>query len=739
MWRKFILLIGIWLIPLSTGIAQDVTFDLDRIRRSTVFILQTQTIGDRPIVTCIGSGTLVSRSGLIATNAHHTVANNDCPGDRIVIALSSSNNQPPIPAYYAEVIQADEGLDLAVLQITQELNGRAIPADELALPFVPLGDSSGVNIDDTITIVGYPDAGNEPVVSIRGTISSFVAEPSQGSRSWIKTDTNVPGTISGGGVYNNRGELIGIPTTVPVVPLVPDATCLQLDDTNNDGLINRSDRCVPIGILINALRPSNALRPLLRSASLGISIETLTTTNLQFEADGDPSFSRLLFSPSETEGMPTTIAASLPTGTDSLYLFFDYRNMTPDTIYELRVTFNGRPSPQFSLPPVRWSGGRSGLWYIGSRGLVWPNGEYQFTLLINGLASQTKSIVIGLPQEQTAIFSDISFGVESLDGQFFAFGNVLPLENIVTARFVHRNVTPGTPWAQIWYYNNTIILQNEIPWENPGLDTQLIRITGDAGAPLLPGRYRLELYLDGLLAATSDFVIAGLREGSEPKPFQNVRLTAAGNPAAAAEARPISTFPSGLSNIYALFNWEQISPGTLWTMRWSVDGIVFYQRTTPWDNEISGRNYIIQLIGKRGIPDGTYRLDILIGDKLIESVEVSVGIGQLPIDRFAELSGVQLNGLIIDAETRDGIAGVTVVIISEDYSVADFTWDQSQIYTLATTDRNGRFQLDLPLQYDTPYSVVIEADGYLPIRQDGIIVDEETENPLNIVLPLSKD
>jgi hypothetical protein len=234
-------------------------------------------------------------------------------------------------------------------------------------------------------------------------------------------------------------------------------------------------------------------------------------------------------------------------------------------------------------------------------------------------------------------------------------------------------------------------------------------------------------------------VIAGLRQASEPQPFLNTHLTAAGSAQAAAEARAITTFPGGLSNIYALFDWEQISPGTLWTMRWLVDGIPFYQRTVPWDNEVSGRNYIVRLGGRNGIPDGTYRLDVLIGDKLISSVEASVGIGQLPIDRFSELSGVQMNGLIIDAETREGIPGVTVVIISEDYSVGDFTWDQAQVYTLATTDRNGRFQLDLPLVLEAPYSVIVEAEGYLPVRQDGVLVDEETENPLEIVLPLTKD
>ena len=42
--------------------AQDTEIDLERIERATVFIMQATTTGSNVIITCVGSGTLVSRA-----------------------------------------------------------------------------------------------------------------------------------------------------------------------------------------------------------------------------------------------------------------------------------------------------------------------------------------------------------------------------------------------------------------------------------------------------------------------------------------------------------------------------------------------------------------------------------------------------------------------------------------------------------------------------------------------------
>lgn len=731
-------IIVVLIVIMSSKLGAQDTLDLDRIRRATVYIMQTQNIGGKSVITCVGSGTIVHWSGLIATNAHHTLSNSACPGDRMVIALSTRPDEPPVPTYYAEVAQADAGLDLALLRISEELNGRQVEPNSLSLPFVELGEPGDVRLDDTITVVGYPGVSGDPIEVQRGTLSGFVAEPSGGEQAWMKTDATIPGTMTGGGAYDQNGRLIGIPTTVPVTPLIAEATCIPLEDTNNDNLINQNDRCVPIGGFINSLRPAGFVRPLLRGASLGITIEKLQEETFQNDTGGEPMFSRLIFSPAVAAGMPTTVAANFPTGTTSLYLFFDYSDMTPETIYELRVTIDNIPSPTFSLAPVRWSGGQRGLWYVGSSGQLWPDGEYEFTLFINGLASASNTIVIGAPEQNAPAFRNILFGIEEGDN-LFGIAYLLSSGSVVNARFVHQNVPDEMPWVAIWYYNDEEFGRQEEVWLNDGRDTKTVRLQPEGGFP--PGRYRLELGLEGRLSATADFTIAGVSEGAFPRVFSNVHFTTAPSPSEAVDGPTISNFSSGVQEVYALFDWEQIAPGTLWQMRWLVDDAVFYEETVPWGQIENGQRFLSRLSSTTGIPDGTYRMELAIlpAQLVLGEAEMQVGIGQLPIDPFAQTVGIQLNGEIIDADTRDGIPGVTFIVISEDFSIADFTWDQEQVYTLATTDRNGRFQLERLLEFDKPYSVMIRADGYLPIQIDGVTVESEDANPIEISIPLTRE
>jgi|GEM_PF-4592779 len=131
-------------------------FDINRIKRATVFIYQARNQGNNLIITCVSTGTIVSYDGLILTNAHSTVRDSICNGDTIIVAINVDLNEPPIPKYRAEIAQVDEGLDIALLQITRELDGRLIADGTLpTLPFVEIGDSSEVTIDQNITVVGY--------------------------------------------------------------------------------------------------------------------------------------------------------------------------------------------------------------------------------------------------------------------------------------------------------------------------------------------------------------------------------------------------------------------------------------------------------------------------------------------------------------------------------------------------------------------------------------------------------
>ncbi|MBZ0283303.1 MAG: serine protease [Anaerolineae bacterium] len=729
---------------LTAVYAQQPVLDIERIQRATVFVMQARNVGDDLFVTCVGSGTIVSRDGLILTNAHNTLVSSACPGETLIVAITTRPDEPPTAQYRAEIAQADAGLDLALLRVVRELDGRLIERETLALPFVELADSSTVRIDETIVVAGYPGIGNDPITTVLGTTTGFVTEPrSLGDSAWIKTSAVIPGAMTGGGAYNQNSQLIGIPTTAPLVRNALDATCRPIQDTNRDGLVNTSDDCIAVGGFINALRPANLARPLVRAGSLGLTVEQLTTGITTVESINPPGFKRLFFSPSVNEaGMPTSVISALPAGSTSLYLFFDYENMTPETVYELRVTTDGRPNSTFSLAPVRWSGGRNGMWYIGSSSQPWPNGIYEFTLFANGVAAPTVRLTIGGVPQTGPSFSDIIFGLLDLRGNPLGNGFVLPSGNTASARFLFRNIQNATNWTTIWYLNGAEFTRATNVWAEGAEGSTTTSIEAQSGLPA--GSYRLEIYIENSLAATSDFTIAGAQQGALPQIFSNTRFTSANSSEEAIAAPSISNFPNKVNNLYSLFDWQQIAPATLWTMRWLVDGDIFYEQSVPWGTAESGQNFLTRLSNPTGLPDGTYRVELLINNVLLSSTQSQVGIGQLPIDRFGNANGVLMRGQILDAGTEQGIPGVMVIVITEDFSVGEFLWDQNQVYALAVTDRNGFFEVDRPLELSNEnttvaYSAIIAADGYLPINADGITVDAETENPLNMIIYLTRD
>lgn len=712
----------------------------DVIKQATVFVMQAFLVEGQPMISCVGSGTLVSADGLILANAHSATSSDACPSDTIIIAITVRLDEPPIPTYTAEVLDASRGLDLAVLRINGYLDGREIPPGSLELPFVELGDSLNVALDDTITIVGYPNFGNDPVEVTRGTVNGFTAEARLGDRAWIRTSAVIPGTMSGGGAYNRDGQLIGIPTIAPARAGGEAVECRYLQDTNLDGRADSGDHCVPVGGFISALRPSRLARGLVRAAALGIRQGETSIASPVTAPGGEPGFTRLFFSTRVNEvGQASNVVSSVPAGTTSLYLFFDYNQMEDGLVYELRVTVDNIQDATYSLPPVTWSGGRRGTWYIGTAGLPLRNGLYDFRLFIEGREVASRRILVGGGPADEPAFTDIIFGLLDASGNLVGTSYVLPEGSAIQARFNYRNMQTGTPWSYVWYFEGQELTRDTTAWDGDQQGTRLIT----AAADFLAGQYRLELYIDGVLNATADFVIAGAAESARAAVFSNFRFATeqvGGAPGGTIRA----DFPAGISRLYVFFDWRLLAPGTMWTRRWLVDGDVLFEVTEPWSAPPDGENFFVALSALGTLPDATYGLEISIANVTRQSVSARVGLGQLPVGVFASASGVQMTGRIIDAETQEGIPGAMFIVLNSEYSVEDFVWDQSQVLGVSLADSEGRFQIPVLLPRGTEddpllYSVLVQAEGYLPLSADGIAVTEDTESPVEINAALSRN
>lgn len=159
-----------------------------------------------------GSGTILASNGLILTNAHVVLG-----ADALVVSLISRTDRPPIPSYYAEPVEVNNVLDLALIQITTDLDGNPVVRSELRLPEVVRGDSDTVDLGHDIHVFGYPGVGGETLTLTEGAVSGFESEDlgsAELERVWIKTDAEVAPGNSGGTAVDERGLLVGIPTLV---------------------------------------------------------------------------------------------------------------------------------------------------------------------------------------------------------------------------------------------------------------------------------------------------------------------------------------------------------------------------------------------------------------------------------------------------------------------------------------------------------------------------------------------
>jgi putative serine protease PepD len=213
--------------------------ELDRAKQASVLILSLDESGQ---VLGNGSGSIISEDGLILTNAH--VAKPSAPGlgseeegdpaSYQIALVGGEDDRPAAPEYIAETIVADGVLDLAVMQITSDIEGNPVDPEELDLPEpLPIADSDELRTGDEITALGFPgvahvatteDFERRALTVTRGVVSTFLQElPVDENRAWIDSDIRIGSGNSGGASINTDGEIVGINTAVVTEATVADS------------------------------------------------------------------------------------------------------------------------------------------------------------------------------------------------------------------------------------------------------------------------------------------------------------------------------------------------------------------------------------------------------------------------------------------------------------------------------------------------------------------------------------
>ena len=212
---------------LAGGGSDDDGGSVQRLERASVLITSKDERGQP---TGIGSGSIISRSGLILTNAHVAApaaagrglasgtTNEDKDPAALVIGMFRSEDEPVENRYTAHVVAVDGYADIAVLQIDATTEGEAVSAGQPDLPTVPLGQSDALENGEELTVVGFPGIGGgfEGAIDVvEGNVAGFQRDARiPDRRGWVKTDAEISFGNSGGLAANDDGELVGIPTVI---------------------------------------------------------------------------------------------------------------------------------------------------------------------------------------------------------------------------------------------------------------------------------------------------------------------------------------------------------------------------------------------------------------------------------------------------------------------------------------------------------------------------------------------
>ena len=170
---------------LSRAFAQDI----DEQTNIRVYQLASPAVVTINSGSATGSGSIISKDGLVLTNAH--VVQN--AGSTVTVILSDGRRMP------SDIIAfGNNGLDLAVLKIRGQNN----------LPSIRFARSGSIQVGQRAFAIGNPFG------QFQGTFTNGIVSRIDKQRGLIQTNAAINPGNSGGPLLNSQGELIGVNTAI---------------------------------------------------------------------------------------------------------------------------------------------------------------------------------------------------------------------------------------------------------------------------------------------------------------------------------------------------------------------------------------------------------------------------------------------------------------------------------------------------------------------------------------------
>jgi S1-C subfamily serine protease len=88
--------------------------------------------------------------------------------------------------------------------------------------------------------------------------------------------------------------------------------------------------------------------------------------------------------------------------------------------------------------------------------------------------------------------------------------------------------------------------------------------------------------------------------------------------------RPLTTFPSGATDIYVSFDFANFRNGQSFAFAWKIDGESAYEDSLTWEEGVNGTTWL-HLYSEEGLPDGLYTVEMRLDGVLLHTGTATVG------------------------------------------------------------------------------------------------------------------
>ena len=177
---------------------------------------------------------------------------------------------------------------------------------------------------------------------------------------------------------------------------------------------------------------------------------------------------------------------------------------------------------------------------------------------------------------------------------------------------------------------------------------------------------------------------------------------------------PVTSYPSGVREIRALFDYAGVVDGEDLLIQLSVDGepalrgiVQFPAGTTGTENCYAAYASI-----DRGFPDAVYTFDLFVGPTLRQVGSATTVVGAATASPGA-VGGSTVFGRVIDVDSGQPIPGAVVFVLKPGTDPAAWARspDSAALVSYGQAGADGRFQLP-GLTGGTSYPVIVLAEGY---------------------------